>query len=101
MSPLLVNNHGISFNKRRAGAPKLPWSARGGGRLDALPSDSAPRRRSEETEKKHSKARQKSFRNYFCHFFAQVNIEVTRGHIRSNDTNGCLVITFELRKLAK
>ena len=34
--------------------------------------------------KRHSKARQKSFRNYFDHFFAEVNIEVTRGQHRSN-----------------
>ena len=33
--------------------------------------------------KKRPKARQKSFRNYFGHFFAQVSNKVTRGHERS------------------
>ena len=33
---------------------------------------------------KRSKARQKSFRNYFAQVFAQVNIEGTRGNQMSN-----------------
>ena len=51
--------------------------------------------------KRRSKARQKSFPDYFSQVFAQVNIEVTRGHQRSNETNCFSLITFELRKLAK
>ena len=39
----------LHVNPRRAGAPKLPWSA-AGGRLDAL-SHSAPGRRSEKRKK--------------------------------------------------
>ena len=71
-----------TLNPRRAGAPKLPWSA-GGGASRRPPSNSAPRRRSGK-RKQRLKARQKSFQNYFSHFFAQVNIEVFRGHQRSN-----------------
>ena len=55
----------------------------GGGRLDA------PRLTRlldivAQNGNKRSKARKKSFRNYFGQVFAQVNIEVTRGYQRSN-----------------
>ena len=50
----------------------------GGGRLNAPPMISAPGRR-RENERQRSKAREKSFRNHFGHFLAQVKIEVSRG----------------------
>ena len=73
---------------------------RGGGRLDAPPSNSAPRRRSEKREKAFESS-SKIIPKLFQSILAQVNIEVTRGHQRSNDTNGFSLITFELRKLEK
>ena len=43
------------------------------------PMISAPGRRRKKNESRRSKAREKSFRNHFDHFLAQVKIEVTRG----------------------
>ena len=93
---------GYLLNPRRAGAPKLPWSARGGGRRLDVPSHltrllGVVARNG----KKSSKARQKTFRNYFSQFFAKVSIEVIRGHQMSNDTNDFSLITLELIKLEK
>ena len=87
------------LNPRRAGAPKLPWSAGGGG-VKTPPSYSAPRRRSEKRGKAFESS-SKIIPKLFQSLFAQVNIEVTRGHQRSNDSNGFSLVTFELRKLAK
>ena len=48
---------------------------------------SAPGRR-RENEKQRSKAREKSFRNHFGHFLAQVKIEVSRGQNSKIVQNG-------------
>ena len=47
---------------------------------------SAPGRRREKRQR--SKAREKSFQNYFGHFLAQVKIEVTRGQNSKIFQNG-------------
>ena len=72
----------------------------GGASRRPPPSNSAPGRRSEK-RKKAFESSSKIISKLFQSIFAQVNIEVTRGHQRSNDTNGFSLITFELRKLEK
>ena len=45
----------------------------------SAPAHRGTKGKTEQKGKRRSKAREKSFRNHICHFFAQVKIEVTRG----------------------
>ena len=61
---------------------------------------SAPGRPVEKNERQRSKAaREKSFRNYFGHFLAQVKIEVTRGQNSKIFQNGFSTIKYLILKL--
>ena len=52
--------------------------AAGGGVIPPLLSQK--RREIKGRDKRHSISLEDSIQSYFCHFLAQVNIEVTRGH---------------------
>ena len=53
----------------------------------------------EQNGKRRSKAREKSFRNHFGHFLAQVKIEVTRGQISKIFQNGFWTIKSLILKV--
>ena len=86
---------------RPAGPLDFPPPAGGGGRLNAPPW-SRLLVAVEKNERHHSKAREKSFRNHFGHFLAQVKIEVSRGQSSKIYQNGfstikSLILTVEQR----
>ena len=60
----------------------------GGGAVFEPPRLSGLLRIVEQNEKRRSKAREKSFRNHFGHFLAQVKIEVTSGQNSKIFQNG-------------
>ena len=90
----------ISFNPRPAGPLDFPPPAGGGGggRLNAPPW-SRLLVAVEKNERQRSKAREKSFRNHFGHFLAQVKIEVTRGQNSKFFQNGFLIIKSLILKV--
>ena len=59
-----------------------PPAGGGGGGVFEHPRLSRLQRIVEQNGKRHSKAREKSFRNHFGHFSAQVKIEVTRPGVK-------------------
>ena len=71
-----LEGHVQQVNPRPAGPLDFPPPA--GGCLNT-PRLSRLLRILEQNRQRHSKAREKSFRNHFGHFLAQVKIEVTRG----------------------
>ena len=79
-----------TFNPRPAGPLDFPPPAGGGGGggVWTPPRLSRLLRIVEQNKKRRSKAREKSFRNQFGHFLAQVKIEVTRGQNSKNLQNG-------------
>ena len=64
----------------------------GGGRLNAPPPWSRLLVAVEKNQRQRSKAREKSFRNHFGHFFAQVKIGVSRGQNSKIFQNGISTI---------
>ena len=89
-----------SHNPRPAGPLDFPPPAGGGGVFEHPP----PRlsrllRIVEQNGKWRSKAREKSFRNHFGHFLAQVKIEVTRGQNSKIFQNGFWTIKSLLLKI--
>ena len=77
-----------NINPRPAGPLDFPPPAGGGGRLNAPPPWSRFLVAVEKNERQRSKAREKSFRNHFGHFLAQVKIEVSRGQNSKIFQNG-------------
>ena len=75
-----------ALNPRQAGAPKLPWSAGGLLTMPGAPNSAPLIGVVARNGIFFSKARKKSFRNYDGQFFAQLNIEVTKGHQMSKFT---------------
>ena len=83
----------ISFNPRPDGPPYFPRPVRGRGSRDPsrLLGHVAGSR------KKQSQAHIKSFIKYFGHFFTEVNIKVTRDHLKSNGKR-CFTNYFRIKK---
>ena len=79
-----------------------PWISHrllGGGRLNAPPPWSRLLVAVEKNERQRSKAREKSFRNHFGHFLAQVKIAVTRGQNSKIFQNGFSTIKSLILKV--
>ena len=72
------------LTRAEAASPAEHAVARGGGSVDCPPLLTRLLGHVARSGKKRSKAHRKSLRKYFGHFFAKVNIQVTRGHLRSN-----------------
>ena len=87
-----------SINPRPAGPLDFPPPAGGGGRLNAPPW-SRLLVAVEKNERQRSKAREKSFRNHFGHFFTQVKIGVSRGQNSKIFLNGFSKIKSLLLKI--
>ena len=79
-------------NPRPAGPLDFPPPAAGGGTFERPPPLSRLLVTVEKNERQLSKACEKSFRNHFGHFLAQVKIEVTRGQNSKIFQNGFLTI---------
>ena len=79
-------------NPRPAGPLDFPRPAGGGGGVFEHPPVYLGSCASEQNGKRRSKAREKSFRNHFGHFLAQVKIEVTRGQNSKIFQNGFWMI---------
>ena len=86
-------------NPRPAGPLDFPPPAGGGGRLNAPPPWSRLLVAVEKNERQRSKAREKSFRNHFGNFFAQVKIGVSRGQNSKNFQNGFSTIKSLILKI--
>ena len=86
-------------NPRPDGPLDFPRPAGGGGCLNTPPRLSRLLRIVEQNWKRRSKAREKSFRNHFGHFLAQVKIEVTRGQNSKIFRNGFWTIKSLILKV--
>ena len=86
-------------NPRPAGPLDFPRPAGGGGCLNTPPRLSRLLRIVEQNGKRRSKAREKSFRNHFGHFLAQVKIDVTRGQKSKIFQNGFWTIKSLILKV--
>ena len=87
------------LNPRPAGPLDFPPPAGGGGRLNAPPPWSRLLVAVEKNERQRSKAREKSFRNHFGHFLAQVKIGVSRGQNSKIFQNGFSTIKSLILKI--
>ena len=87
------------INPRPAGPLDFPPPAGGGGGVWTPPRLSRLLRIVEQNGKRRSKAREKSFRNHFGHFLAQVKIEVTRGQNSKIFQNGFWTIKSLILKV--
>ena len=87
------------INPRPAGPLDFPPPAGGGGRLNAPPPWSRLLVAVEKNERQRSKAREKSFRNHFGHFLAQVKIGVSRGQNSKIFQNGFSTIKSLILKI--
>ena len=92
-----VKSWDFPFNPRPAGPLDFPPPA-GGGRLNAPPW-SRLLVAVEKNERQRSKAREKSFRNHFGHFLAQVKIAVSRGQNSKFFQNGFSTIKSLILKI--
>ena len=86
-------------NPRPAGPLDFPRPAGGGGCLNTPPRLSRLLSIVEQNGKRRSKAREKSFRNHFGHFLAQVKIDVTRGQNSKIFQNGFWTIKSLILKV--
>ena len=96
------NKRNNIVNPRPAGPLDFPPPAGGGGAFERPPPPpmiSAPGRCKRKNERQRSKAREKSFRNHFGHFLAQVKIEVTRGQNSKIFQNGFSTIKLLVLKV--
>ena len=91
---------GARVNPRPAGPLDFGHRLLGGGVWTPPPMISAPGRRRESNERQRSKAREKSFRNHFGHFLAQVKIvKVSRGQNSKIFQNGFSTIKSLILKI--
>ena len=91
--------HLKGVNPRPAGPLDFPRPAGGGGVWTPPPRLSRLLRIVEQNGKRRSKAREKSFRNHFGHFLAQVKNEVTRGQNSKIFQNGFWTIKSLILKI--
>ena len=91
--------HKLSFNPRPAGPLDFPPPAGGGGGVWTPPPWSRLLVAVEKNERQRSKAREKSFRNHFGHFLAQVKIGVSRGQNSKIFQNGFSTIKSLILKI--